>query len=118
MYRQRVLTIQCLLRQGHRYCSSAKSFQEIPSLTLLDTFKFINPYNDKHLKSTFEGFFQKHGSIVRSRLPGTKYDIVYICDPEDAQVLLKNDGKYPIIAGFDFMVSYRNKVISGPTVLR
>ena len=95
---------------GQRYLSSIRGFQEIPSLTLLDIVKFINPYNEKHLKSTFESFFRQHGNIIKTRLPGTKYDIVYICDPEDGQELLKNDGQFPIITGFDFFVTYRNKV--------
>ena len=97
-------------RHGRAYCSSVRSFQDVPSLTVLDMLKFTNPYNDKHLKSTFESFFLKHGNIFRSRLPGTRYDIVYISDPEDAQILLNNDGPFPIIPGFDFFVSYRNKV--------
>ena len=98
------------LTLGQRYLSSIRGFQEIPSLTLLDIVKFINPYNEKHLKSTFESFFRQHGNIIKTRLPGTKYDIVYICDPEDGQELLKNDGQFPIITGFDFFVTYRNKV--------
>ena len=98
------------LTLGQRYFSSIRGFQEIPSLTLLDIVKFINPYNEKHLKSTFESFFRQHGNIIKTRLPGTKYDIVYICDPEDGQELLKNDGQFPIITGFDFFVTYRNKV--------
>ena len=98
------------LTLGQRYFSSIRGFHEIPSLTLLDIVKFINPYNEKHLKSTFESFFRQHGNIIKTRLPGTKYDIVYICDPEDGQELLKNDGQFPIITGFDFFVTYRNKV--------
>ena len=98
------------LTLGQRYLSSIRGFQGIPSLTLLDIVKFINPYNEKHLKSTFESFFRQHGNIIKTRLPGTKYDIVYICDPEDGQELLKNDGQFPIITGFDFFVTYRNKV--------
>ena len=97
-------------RHSRDYCSSVKTFQDVPSLTLLDILKFTNPYNEKHLKSTFESFFRKHGKIFRTRLPGTRYDIVYISDPEDAQILLNNDGQFPIIQGFDFFVSYRNKV--------
>ena len=97
-------------RQGRGYCSSVRTFLDVPSLTLLDMIKFTNPNNDQHLKSTFQSFFLKHGNIFRTRLPGTRYDIVYISDPEDAQVLLSNDGQFPIIPGFDFFVSYRNKV--------
>ena len=96
--------------QGRGYFSSVRTFLEVPSLTLLDMIKFTNPYNDKHLKSTFQSFFLKHGNIFRTRLPGTRYDIVYISDPEDAQILLNSDGQFPIIPGFDFFVSYRNKV--------
>ena len=98
------------LRHGRSFCSSVKPFQAVPSLSLLDLVKFTNPYNEKHLKSTFESFFRQHGNIIKTRLPGTKYDIVYICDPEDGQELLKNDGQFPIITGFDFFVTYRNKV--------
>ena len=100
---------------GCSYSSSVKPFQQVPSLTLLDTIKFINPFNEKHLKSTFEGFFHKHGSIVRTRLPGSKYDVVYICRPEDGETLLNSDGQYPILNGFDFFVSYRNKVTADRT---
>ena len=95
---------------GYSYSSSAKPFHQVPSLTLWDTIKFLHPYNEKHLKSTFEGLFLKHGNIVRSRLPGSKYDLVYICEPEDGETLLNSDGQYPIIPGFDFFVAYRNKV--------
>ena len=100
------------LRHGRSFCSSVKvkPFQAVPSLSLLDLIKFTNPHNEKHLKSTIESFFRKHGEIFRTRLPGMRYDIVYISNPEDAQILLNSDGQYPIISGFDFFVSYRNKV--------
>ena len=102
--------IRSVSRQWRSYSSSVKTFQEIPGLTFWDVVKFINPYNEKHLRSTFEGFFLRHGKILRSRLPGTKYDLVYICEPEDGQVLLTSDGEFPILPGFDFFVAYRNKV--------
>ena len=100
---------------GCSYSTSVKPFHQIPRLTLWDNVKFLNPFNDKHLKSIFEGFFLKHGSIVRSRLPGSKYDVVYICRPEDGETLLTSDGQYPVIPGFDFFVAYRNKVTSDRT---
>ena len=105
-----ILQSSVLRRHGRSYCSSVKTFQDVPRLTLLDIIKLTNPCNDKHLKSTIESFFQKHGDIFRTRLPGMRYDIVYISNPEDAQILLNSDGQYPIISGFDFFVSYRNKV--------
>ena len=35
---------------------------------------------------------------------------MYICDPSDGEELLRNDGPYPHISGFDFFVAYRSKV--------
>ena len=86
-------------------------FEEIPTLALSDIFSLINPFRQTSLKQTLENNFAKYGNIYKFQTPGNKrFHQVYICDPSDGEELLRNDGPYPHISGFDFFVAYRSKV--------
>ena len=104
----------CSSRNVRKFISSnvhsAKSFDEIPSISLTDIVRFVNPRNKTKLKPIFEDYFNNYGKIFKLKLPGSKYYQVYISDPEDVKELLSKDGPMPFTSGFDFFVAYRNKV--------
>ena len=97
--------------RNHQNAAAARSFDDLPSLSLGEIARFANPFSVKHMKPLFETLFNKHGNIFKLRYPGSKYYQVWTCDPLDGQELLRNDGQMPITTGFDFFVYYRNKVI-------
>ena len=87
-----------------------KKFDSVPTLSIRDMLTFVNPYNEKILKTVFKDLFNKYGQIFKLKVPGSKYHQVFISNPEDVRTLLKNDGSMPITAGFDFFVAYRSKM--------
>ena len=93
-----------------RNVHNVKSFEEIPSVSLTDIVKFVNPRNKTKLKPIFESYFQTYGKIFKIKVPGSKYYQVYISDPDDVKELLNKDGPMPVTSGFDFFVAYRNRV--------
>ena len=105
--------ILCARRLHSHYSrqDGALPFEEIPTLALSDIFSLINPFRQTSLKQTLENNFAKYGNIYKFQTPGNKrFHQVYICDPSDGEELLRNDGPYPHISGFDFFVAYRSKV--------
>ena len=105
--------IPCARRLHSHYSrqDGALPFEEIPTLALSDIFSLINPFRQTSLKQTLENNFAKYGNIYKFQTPGNKrFHQVYICDPSDGEELLRNDGPYPHISGFDFFVAYRSKV--------
>ena len=112
MFRNSVLAPQKLLIVGSRnHQNAARSFDDLPSLSLGEIARFANPFSVKHMKPLFETLFEKYGNIFKLRYPGSKYYQAWTCNPLDGQELLRNDGNMPITTGFDFFVYYRNKVI-------
>ena len=113
MFRNSVLAPKKLLIVGlsRNHQNAARSFDDLPSLSLGEIARFANPFSVKHMKPLFETLFEKYGNIFKLRYPGSKYYQAWTCNPLDGQELLRNDGNMPITTGFDFFVYYRNKVI-------
>ena len=105
--------LNCLINlvQNTSSYPAVKQFTCLPTLSRRDLLTFINPYNEKKLKPILCSLFTKYGSIFKLRLPGSRYDQVFISHPEDVRCLLQSDGSMPITAGFDFFVAYRRRMM-------
>ena len=105
--------LNCLINlvQNTSSYPAVKQFTCLPTLSRRDLLTFINPYNEKKLKPILCSLFTKYGSIFKLRIPGSRYDQVFISHPEDVRCLLQSDGSMPITAGFDFFVAYRRRMM-------
>ena len=101
--------LSCMARLSSS-AAAAKQFACVPTLSSRDLLTFISPYNERRLKPIFSDLFSKYGDIFKLKVPGSRYQQVFICNPEDVRSLLQADGSMPIAAGFDFFVAYRKRV--------
>ena len=84
-----------------------KQLEDIPSPPKHPLFGHLGLIS-KHLKSQHklhEELRKKYGNIVLISLPGTKMVAVY--GPEEGKSMYANEGKYPIIGGFEIAEFFR-----------
>jgi len=91
--------------------SLAKPFEHIPGPSFYSImWRFTKtPELKQKVHVLFKEYFDTYGHIFMFHIPGLG-PRPFIQHPEDAKTMLAHDGKYPIEAGFDFWVYYRNKL--------
>ncbi len=66
----------------------------------------LGKYEPTRMHIAHEQLYQQYGKIVR--IAGTKFDAIFIYDPNDFEVMFRNEGKYPKRDGFFALRLYRS----------
>ena len=91
----------------------ARPYSEIPGPSVWELFKWFRPggaLDGKDFIAVQDAFVNKYGKICR--LPGQlgKPDFVMITDPDDMELVYRNEGQFPVREGIETM-NYHRKLL-------